>query len=165
MGEAANDNYYKSLSVYGSSRPEVFCKKDVLRNFVKFTGKHQSLLISESLNFTKFLRTPFIIKHLWWLLLCLSMVSITREHDSLICSALREKCPYLELFWSKFSHIWTEYREIRSNSTYTVRMRKIAHTFYAVQCFVISYIRRLQFNTQTGAKTTKIKSRRIYLNV
>ena len=23
-----------------SSRPEVFCKKDVLRNFVKFTGKH-----------------------------------------------------------------------------------------------------------------------------
>ena len=23
-----------------SSRPEVFCKKDVLRNFAKFTGKH-----------------------------------------------------------------------------------------------------------------------------
>ena len=29
-----------------SSRPEVFCKKGVLRNFAKFTGKHrcQSLL-------------------------------------------------------------------------------------------------------------------------
>ena len=23
-----------------SSRPEVFCKKGILRNFVKFTGKH-----------------------------------------------------------------------------------------------------------------------------
>ena len=25
---------------YRSSRPEVFCKKAVLRNFAKFTGKH-----------------------------------------------------------------------------------------------------------------------------
>ena len=25
---------------YRSSRPEVFCKKGVLRNFAKFTGKH-----------------------------------------------------------------------------------------------------------------------------
>ena len=24
-----------------SSRPEVFCKKDVYRNFAKFTGKHR----------------------------------------------------------------------------------------------------------------------------
>ena len=30
-----------------SSRPEVFCKKGVLRNFTKFTGKHlcQSLIL------------------------------------------------------------------------------------------------------------------------
>ena len=26
--------------MYRSSRPEVFCKKGVLRNFAKFTGKH-----------------------------------------------------------------------------------------------------------------------------
>ena len=25
---------------------------------------------------------------------------------------LRKKCPYLEFFWSVFSHIWTEYGEI-----------------------------------------------------
>ena len=25
---------------YGSSHPEVFCKKGVIRNFAKFTGKH-----------------------------------------------------------------------------------------------------------------------------
>ena len=28
------------ISVYGRNRPEVLCKKVVLRNFVKFTGKH-----------------------------------------------------------------------------------------------------------------------------
>ena len=28
---------------YRSSRPEVFCKKDVLRKFAKFTGKHLHL--------------------------------------------------------------------------------------------------------------------------
>ena len=72
------------------SRPELFCKKDVLRNFAKFTGKHlcQSLvfnkvatlrpanLLEKSLwhwyfhvNFVKFLRAPFFIEHLWWLFL------------------------------------------------------------------------------------------------
>ena len=73
-----------------SSRPEVFCKKGVLRNFTKFTGKHlcQSLFFNKvaglrpatllkkrlwhrcfPVNFVKFLRTPFFIEHLWWLLL------------------------------------------------------------------------------------------------
>ena len=34
---------------YGSSRPEVFCKNSVLRNFTKFTGKHlcQSLFLNK----------------------------------------------------------------------------------------------------------------------
>ena len=71
-----------------SSRPEVFCKKGVLRNFTKFIGKHlcQSLLFNRvaglsptnllkkrfwhrcfPVNFVKFLRTPFLIEHLWCL--------------------------------------------------------------------------------------------------
>ena len=37
--------YYKNRN----SRPEVFCKKGVLRNFVKFTGKH----LCQSLFFNK----------------------------------------------------------------------------------------------------------------
>ena len=63
------------------SRPEVFCKKGVLRNFTKFTGKHlcQSLFFNKvtgliaatllnkrlrhrcfSVNFAKFLGTTFL---------------------------------------------------------------------------------------------------------
>ena len=76
---------------YRSSRPEVFCEKDFLRNFTKFTGKHlcQSLFFNKvadrpatllkkrlwhrcfPVNFLKFLRTPFYTEHLWWLLLSL----------------------------------------------------------------------------------------------
>ena len=34
--------------------------------------------------------------------------------DSTACNTLRKKCSYLELFWSVFSRIWTEYGEIQS---------------------------------------------------
>ena len=80
---------YFSISLFRSSRTEVFCKKIVLRNFAKFTGKHlcQGLFFNKvaglthttlfkkrlwrrcfPVNFAKFLRAPFIIEHLWWLL-------------------------------------------------------------------------------------------------
>ena len=39
---------------------------------------------------------------------------------------LRVKCPYLEIFWSIFSHIWTEYGEIFHIVLYSVRMRENA---------------------------------------
>ena len=54
-----------------SSCPEVFCKKGVLKNFAKFTGKHlcQSLFFNKKLwhrclpvNFAKFLRTRFFYR-------------------------------------------------------------------------------------------------------
>ena len=35
-----NTGVCKDPSDYRSSRPELFCKKDVLRNFTTFTGKH-----------------------------------------------------------------------------------------------------------------------------
>ena len=37
---------------------------------------------------------------------------------------MREKCPYSEFFWSEFSRIRTEYREIRSICPYLVKMRE-----------------------------------------
>ena len=75
---------------FRSNRLELFCKKGVLKNFPKFTGKHlcQSLFFNKvagltpvtlfikrlwtqvfSCEFAKFLRTPFLVEHLWWLLL------------------------------------------------------------------------------------------------
>ena len=78
------------LQKYRSSRLEVFCRKDVLRNFEKFTGKHlcQGLLCNNvaglrsvtllkkrfwyrcfPVSFSKFLKTPFITEQLRWLLL------------------------------------------------------------------------------------------------
>ena len=39
---------------------------------------------------------------------------------------LREKYLYSELFWSVFSRIWTEYREILRTFLYSVRMRENA---------------------------------------
>ena len=73
------------LATYRSNRPEMFCKKSVPRNFVKFTGKHlcQSLFFNKiayprpetllkkriwhrcfPVSFAKFLRTPYLTEHL-----------------------------------------------------------------------------------------------------
>ena len=73
-----------------SSHQTCFMKRVVLRNFAKFTGKHlcqspffnkvvglgPATLLKKRLwhrcfpvNFVKFLRSPFYIEHLWWLLL------------------------------------------------------------------------------------------------
>ena len=47
-----------------SSRPEVFCKKGVLRNFTKFTGKH----LCQGLFFTEFagFRPAILLKKRFW---------------------------------------------------------------------------------------------------
>ena len=83
-----------------SSHPEVFCKKGVLRNFVKFTGKHlcQGLLFNKvvglraatllkkrlwhrcfPVNFVKLLRTPLSTEHLRWLLLYFSSILLSQS--------------------------------------------------------------------------------------
>ena len=33
-------NMHLAIAMFRSSRPEVFCKKGVLKNFIKLTGKH-----------------------------------------------------------------------------------------------------------------------------
>ena len=75
---------------FRSSRPELFCKKGVLRKFTEFAGKRlcQSLFFNKfaglkpatllkmrlwrrcfPVKFLKFLRAPFYIEYLRWLLL------------------------------------------------------------------------------------------------
>ena len=76
--------------IYRSSRPELFCRKGVLRNFAKFTGENlyqifffnkvvvlrPATLLEKRfwhmcfpVNFTKLLRTPLFTEHLRWLIL------------------------------------------------------------------------------------------------
>ena len=71
---------------FRSSRPEVFCKKAILRNFAKFTGENlcQGLFFNKvagsrpaalfkkrlwhrcfPVNLAKFLTKPFLTEHLW----------------------------------------------------------------------------------------------------
>ena len=55
--------------------PEEFCKKGILRDFAKFTGKRlcQSPFFNKvagfPVNFAKFLKTPILAEHLGWMLL------------------------------------------------------------------------------------------------
>ena len=58
-------SYFKHPRCFRSSRPEVFCKKRVLRNFVKLTGKH----LYQSLFFNKIASSVFIQKSMFSLLL------------------------------------------------------------------------------------------------
>ena len=65
------DRILRKFKNYRGSRPELFCKKGVLRNFTKFTKKHLCQRVWHRwfpVNFVKFLRTTFFIEHLWWLL-------------------------------------------------------------------------------------------------
>ena len=66
--------------LFRSSRPEVFCKKGVLKNFAKFAGKHlcQSLFFNEVAGLRPF------IEHRCWLLLILHNWELEVKWISLI---------------------------------------------------------------------------------
>ena len=91
------------LVCYKSSHREVFCKKVVLRNFAKLTGKHlcQRLFFNKIaglksatlfkkrlwhrcflVNFAKSLRTPFFTEHLRWLVLLLDEMQNTKKDEN-----------------------------------------------------------------------------------
>ena len=81
---------YYGRVIYRSRHQKRSKQKSGFRNFTKFTGKHlrQSLFFNKvaglrpatllkkrlwhrcfPVDFVKFIRTPFLIEHLWWLLL------------------------------------------------------------------------------------------------
>ena len=57
----------------------------------------------------------------------LSLKSFGNSDTKFVVLALRKKCPYLELFWSVFSRIRTEYKEILGISPYSVQMWENTH--------------------------------------
>ena len=88
--------------------------------------KFQSIIMKISAIHNK--TRPVIIKISIWLRENLELSSwnsrpITKKISTVQNTlSLRKKCPYSELFWSAFSRIWTEYREIWRISLYWVRM-------------------------------------------
>ena len=76
-------------NAHRSSRPGVFRKKGVLKNFTKFTGKHlcQSLFFNKVAGRPKLLRTPFSIEQLWWLLLYTVKIKIASSLHFLTAQA------------------------------------------------------------------------------
>ena len=74
IAETRMGQYNEIKTKTRSSRPKVFCKNVVFRNFSKLTGKQLRLatLLKRGLwqrcfpvNFAKFLRTAFFIEHIW----------------------------------------------------------------------------------------------------
>ena len=61
---------------------------------------------------------------------------------------MREKCQYLGLFWSTFSRIRTECREIRSISPYSVRMRENADQNSSEYGHLLISLKSAQSNTE-----------------
>ena len=80
-----------------------------------FPGVSNGYKITIARNGLSLIATVIILKELW---------SISGFQGRV---ALDGKCPYLELFWTSFSCIWTEHGEIRSiPPPYLVQMRKNA---------------------------------------
>ena len=86
-----------ALESYGSNRPEVFYQKGVLKNFSKFTRKHQTQACNFirkdtlkqvfSCEFYKIFRTPFYIQeHLQWLLLKLAKTKYLSYSEQMFLS-------------------------------------------------------------------------------
>ena len=72
-------------------------------------------------------RSPQLKSYKTQYLLCNSICHVQLD-DSIFretsVQTLRKKCSYSELFWSVFSRILTEYREILRISPYSARMRE-----------------------------------------
>ena len=114
------------ICLYRSSHPEVFCKKDVLKNLTEFTGKHlcQSLFFNKvaglklatllkkrlwqryfPVNFVKFLRKPISTENLWWLLLSLKLQNnYSSKLSKITVMSLAISAVFLFLFpvWNTF---------------------------------------------------------------
>ena len=115
----------RKLDYIRSSRPKVFCKKSVLKNFTgssqenicasvsflnQVTGLRPATLLKKRLwlmcfpaNFEKFLRKPFFIEHLWWLLLDFNSLQFLR----LYFIFLFENISFLIEFDSPLEHLYT----------------------------------------------------------
>ena len=105
----------------------MFCKKDALRNFSKFTGKHlcrslffnkvaglrPATLLKKKLlhrcfpaNVGKFLRTSFLIEHSRWLLLSVGKTK-----------TVKLKPLYKLIYWIQVYFLYSQIKVVKENSS------------------------------------------------
>ena len=122
--------YYfdQGLSFIRSSRSQIFCRKGALRNLTKFTEKHLCRLP---------LSVPVLQNICERLLLF---------HVQSAWVILQQGFSYSEFFWSVFSHIRTEYGEIRTLFTQCFRCEFFSEVgFLQFVKFAFSFLVSLRF--------------------
>ena len=75
--------------------------------------------------------------------------------------ALHEKCPYSVLFWSVFSHIRTEYEEIRTHFTNMDTLRSADNLF---KCY-LKLMKKYQTATNRAIVYTVVRIVTLHLTL
>ena len=138
----ASESEYKYVYCWAwirSSRPEVFCKKDVLRNFTKFTVKHLSrvsfliklqasrtpLVAASCESSIKFLRA-WIDENLIWRDHIHPVEKKIAKNIRLLCQGkhyLNDK--YLRQIYFVYINVYINYANIAWASTHKTNLKKI----------------------------------------
>ena len=132
---------FSCCSIQKISRSELFCKKGVLKNFAKSTGKYMchihreiqglgpTTLLKKRLwhrwfpvNFTKFLRKPFFTEHLRWMLLSIvnnifSLITFIHNPDSKLTVIYRN-----EKLGKKLLKLWNSKNPLLINTVKRLKL-------------------------------------------
>ena len=143
----------------------MFCKKDVLRNFAKFTGKHlyqrlffnkvaglgPTTLLQKSLwdrcfpvNFAKFLRTLFSTEHLRWLLLELYAWNLSK------CSKSRLPTQRTQTSLRRFQDVLKRSRRLMTKQDVVTTSEKRRFIYNVLKTSDLCRLEDVQFTTSWG---------------
>ena len=112
---------WNCMKLLRSSRPEEFCKKDVLRNFAKFTGKR----LCQNLFFNKLAAYNFIKKRLWHRCFPANFAKFLTEH----LRWLLLNCWKLENYYFQLIHL------ITPRFDYSLSIKPVMKRFRLDYCF------------------------------
>ena len=121
--ETSLQSVFSNTETSRSSRPEGFCKKGVLGNFIKFTGKH--LCQSIFLNKVEGLRPSTLLKKR----LCSAQV-FSCDFCEVSKNTFLLRAPLVECFWKSNNQNFCS--ELDCNSMETVSLCSSAHHYLLV---------------------------------
>ena len=143
---------------FRNSCPDVFFKKGALKIFSKFIGKHlcQSLFFDKvaglksvtllkkrlwhrcfPVNFAKFVRTPFFIEHLRWLLLKIADNKNVEESDEMLTFSGRAFFTCVDNFLTRHSLIFLRIAKLNMVIFITLLLCEIIFSRGLIACVVV----------------------------